>query len=77
MSISCCLFGPGYALEFEGIVDNMQCLLKVSGLVYVGNQDVVDEKSWLCFCAVLLLLGAPNGCIHYRSLRRLIYVQKS
>jgi hypothetical protein len=77
MSISCCLFGAGYALEFGGIVDNMQCLLKVAGLVYVGNQDVVDEKSWLCFCAVLLLLGAPNRCTNYRSLRRLISVQKS
>lgn len=77
MSISCCLFGAGYALEFGGIVDNRQCLLKVAGLVYVGNQDVVDEKSWLCFCAVLLLLGAPNRCTNYRSLRRLISVQKS
>jgi hypothetical protein len=37
----------------------------------------VDEKSWLCFCAVLLLLGAPNRWTNYRSLRRLISVQKS
>ena len=55
----------------------MQCLLKVAGLVYVGNQDVEDEMFWLCFRSVLLLHGAPNRCTNYRSLRRLISVQKS
>ncbi|KAJ6708483.1 LEUCINE-RICH REPEAT PROTEIN KINASE FAMILY PROTEIN [Salix viminalis] len=43
--------------------------LRVVPWSVLSNQDVEDEMFWLCFRSVLLLLGAPNRCTNYRSLR--------